>query len=301
MSKLLPWLVAGFASLLVAHAGAMAADVGTSKSFHGPVGLQLYSLREMQKTEGVAATLDKAKSWGFKYVEVAGLGDLTPAQFKAELDKRGLVAIGSHFPYERLRDDIEGVARDTKALGMPYAGCAWLPHKAPFDEKQCREAAAVLNRAGAALARHGIKFYLHNHGYEFQPFGKGTLFDLLMAETDPQTVFFQMDVLWVVLPGQDPVKLLEKYPRRWLLMHLKDLKKGVPLGSLSGSTDLTNDVALGSGQVDFPKLLRTAQRIGVQYYFIEDESPTVVEQVPQSLRFLESVEWSSGGPKPLRR
>jgi sugar phosphate isomerase/epimerase len=75
----------------------------------------------------------------------------------------------------------------------------------------------------------------------------------------------------------------------------------VPLGSLSGSTDLTNDVALGSGQVDFPKLLRTAQRIGVQYYFIEDESPTVVEQVPQSLRFLESVEWSSGGPKPLRR
>ncbi|MDD4788291.1 MAG: hypothetical protein PHO07_14040, partial [Pirellulales bacterium] len=111
------------------------------------------------------------------------------------------------------------------------------------------------------------------------------------AETDPQTVFFQMDVLWVVLPGQDPVKLLEKYPRRWLLMHLKDLRKGVPLGSLSGSTDLTNDVALGTGQVDFPTLLRTAQRIGVEYYFIEDESPTAIEQIPRSLRFLESVEW----------
>ncbi len=76
-----------------------------------------------------------------------------------------------------------------------------------------------------------------------------------------------------MLPGQDPANLLEKYPQRWLLMHLKDAQEGVPLGSLSGNTDLENDVALGTGQVDFPKVLRTAQRIGVEYYFIEDESP----------------------------
>jgi sugar phosphate isomerase/epimerase len=291
MSKLLPWIAVSVLSLVLVLSAAQAGDVGTSKSFKGPVGLQIYSLRDMQKTQGVAAALDKARDFGFKYVEVASLGNLTAAEFKTELDQRGLVPIGSHFPYQRIRDDIEGVARDAKALGMPYAGCAWIPHKDPFDEKQCREAAAVLNRAGAALAKHGIKFYLHNHGYEFQPYGQGTLFDLLAAETDPQTVFFQMDVLWVVLPGQDPVKLLEKYPQRWLLMHLKDLKKGVPLGSLTGNTTLTNDVTLGTGQVDFPKLLRTAQQIGVKYYFIEDESPTSVEQIPHSLRYLESVEW----------
>jgi sugar phosphate isomerase/epimerase len=291
MSKFLPWIVVSFLMLVLVHGAVRAGDVGTSKSFKGPVGLQLYSFRDMQKTQGVAAALDKARDYGFKYVEVASMGNLTAAEFKTELDRRGLVPIGSHFPYQRIRDDIEGVARDAKALGMPYAGCAWIPHKDPFDEKQCREAAAVLNRAGAALAKHGIKFYLHNHGYEFQPYGEGTLFDLLMAETDPKTVFFQMDVLWVVLPGQDPVKLLEKYPQRWLLMHLKDLKKGVPLGSLSGNTTLTNDVALGTGQVDFSKLLRTAQQIGVKYYFIEDESPSAVEQIPHSLRFLESVEW----------
>jgi sugar phosphate isomerase/epimerase len=291
MLKVLQGIVAGLLALVVAVGTARAADVGTSKCFKGPVGLQIYSLRDMQKAQGVAAALDQTKSYGFKYVEVASLGNLTAAEFKTELDRRGLVPIGSHFPYQRIRDDIEGVARDAKALGMPYAGCAWIPHKDPFDEKQCREAAAVLNRAGAALAKHGIKFYLHNHGYEFQPYGQGTLFDLLAAETDPKTVFFQMDVLWVVLPGQDPVKLLEKYPQRWLLMHLKDLKKGVPLGSLTGNTTLTNDVALGTGQVDFSKLLRTAQQIGVKYYFIEDESPSAVEQIPQSLRFLESVEW----------
>jgi sugar phosphate isomerase/epimerase len=270
---------------------AMADGVGTSKSFKGPTGLQLYSLRDMQQAQGTIAMLDKAKSFGFKYVEISGSGNISQAEFKAELAKRGLVPIGSHFPYARLRDDIDGVIKDATAMGLPYAGCAWIDHSGPFDEKQCRAAAAVFNRAGAALAKHGIKFYYHNHGYEFQPFGQGTLFDLLMAETDPKTVFFQMDVLWTVFPGQDPVKLLEKYPNRWLLMHLKDLRKGVPLGSLAGGTDLKNDVALGSGQVDWPALLRTAQKIGVKYYFIEDESPTVLEQIPQSLKFLESVEW----------
>ena len=74
-------------------------------------------------------------------------------------------------------------------------------------------------------------------------------------------------------------------------MHIKDLKKGVPVGSLSAHTPLTNDVAIGSGQVDWPKLLRAAQKVGVKYYLIEDEAPTSVEQIPQSLRFLESVSW----------
>ncbi len=269
----------------------MSGEAGTSKDFKGPVGLQLYSLRNMQKSQGVAATLDKAKSFGVKYVEVADLGGLTPAQFKAELDQRGLVPIGRHFDYALLRDDIEGVVRDAKALGLPYAGCAWIGHKGTFDEKQCREAAAVFNRAGAALAKEGIKFYYHNHGFEFQPYGQGTLFDLLVDETAPKTVCFQMDVLWTLMPGQDPVKLLEKYPNRWQMLHLKDLKKGVPTGDLSGHGNPANDVVLGTGQVDWPAVLRAAQKIGVKHYIIEDESPSVLQQIPQSLKYLESVAW----------
>lgn len=268
-----------------------AAGVGQGKSYHGPTGLQLYSLRDQFKANGVAPTLDQVRQWGFKYVEVAGTYGMAPAEFKAELDKRGLVPIGSHFPYDRLRDDIDGVIRDAKDLGLLYVGCAWIGHKAPFDEKQCRDAAAVFNRAGKAVAEHGMKFYYHNHGYEFYPYGDGTLFDLLVAETDPRYVFFQMDVLWTVFPGQDPAKLLEKYPNRWLLLHLKDLKKGVPTGSLAGHTELTNDVALGTGQVDWPALFRASQKVGVKYYFIEDESPTVMQQIPQSLRFLEKLEF----------
>ncbi len=291
MRKTLCVGIAVVIAMAVASSSVLAAGVGESKSYKGPTGLQLYSLRDMLQKQGVGPMLDQVKKWGFKYVEVAGLGDLTPAQFKAELDKRGLVPIGSHFPYERLRDDIDGVIRDAKALGLKYVGCAWIGHKSPFDEKQCLEAAAVFNHAGKALAKHGMKFYYHNHGYEFYPYKDGTLFDLLMAKTDPKCVYFQMDVLWTVFPGQDPAKLLLKYPNRWLLLHLKDLKKGVPTGSLAGSTDLTNDVALGTGQVDWPSLFRASQKVGVKYYFIEDESPTVVEQIPQSLRFLEQLEF----------
>ncbi len=266
-------------------------DVGVGPSFKGPTGLQLYSLRDMMKKQGPIVTLDKAKAFGFKYVEVADLGGLPPAEFKAQLDARGLIAIGKHFPFEKLRDDIAGVIAEANALGLPYVGCAWIPHQGAFDEKQCRAAAAVFNKAGAALAKKGMKFYYHNHGYEFAKHGDGTLFDVLAAATDPKTVFFQMDVMWTVFPAQDPARLLEAYPGRWLLMHLKDLRKGVPTGSLSGHTELTNDVALGTGQVNWPALFTAVQKVGVKYYFIEDESPSVVEQIPQSLRYLESLKW----------
>lgn len=282
-------VLAMFGSTLYGTVGAT--DVGQGKSFHGPTALQLYSLRNVFKEQGVVATLDQVHKWGFKYVEVADTYELTPAQFKTELDKRKLIPIGRHFPYGQLRDDIDGVIRDAKAIGLPYVGCAWIDHKGPFDEEQCRAAATVFNRAGKALAEHGMKFYYHNHGYEFESYKNGTLFDLLVAETDPRYVYFQMDVMWTVFPGQNPAELLKKYSNRWLLVHLKDLKKGVPTGSLSGHTDLTNDVTLGTGQVDWPALFRVAQKIGVKYYIIEDESPSVLQQVPRSLKFLEQLEY----------
>ncbi|MBO0723324.1 MAG: TIM barrel protein, partial [Blastocatellia bacterium] len=149
----------------------------------------------------------------------------------------------------------------------------------------------VFNRAGEALAKQGLKFFYHAHGYEFQPHGNGTLFDLLMAETKPQFVHYEMDVFWIVHPGQDPVKLLEKYKGRFELMHVKDMRKGTPTGLLTGATDVKNDVALGTGIMDWPAILRAAQKAGVKWYFIEDESPTSVQQIPQSLRFLERVKF----------
>jgi sugar phosphate isomerase/epimerase len=287
MKKSLQVFAMGF--LMVGLGFAADKAVGTSKSFKGPTGLQLYSLRDAFKTD-VPGTLDKVKAFGFVEVELAGTYGMTAEKFCQELQSRGLVPIAAHFPYDRYRDDPEAVAAEAKALGLKYAGVAWIPHKGDFDEKQCREAATVFNKAGEVLAKHGLKFFYHTHGYEFQPFGTGTIFDLLMQETKPGLVFFEMDLLWTVFPGQDPVKLLERYGNRFELIHLKDLKKGVA-GDMSGHTDVRNDVALGSGQMNYPAILKAAQTVGVKHYFIEDESPVSMDQIPQSLRYLEVVAW----------
>jgi len=262
---------------------------GTGPSFKGPVGLQLYSLRDQFKTN-VPGTLDKVRDMGFKYVELAGTYGVAPEKFKEMLDARGLKATSAHFGYEQCRDKVEEIARQAKLFGVEYVGCAWIPHKDPFDEKTTREAAAVFNRAGEALDKHGLKFFYHTHGYEFQPYRDGTLFDLLMSETNPKYVRFQMDVFWIVNPGQDPVKLFEKYGKRFELMHLKDMKAGTPQ-SLTGHSDVTNNVVLGQGTIDWPNLLRAAKKAGVKWYFLEDESPTVEGQLPRSLSFLEKVKF----------
>lgn len=266
----------------------LAALPASGAAFKGKLGLQLYSLRA-DFAKDVPGTLGKASAFGFRNAELAGTYDLEPKAFRKLLKEHKLKAVAGHFPYEKFRDDAEAVARDAKALGLKYAGCAWIPHEGAFDEKTCREAIAVFNKAGATLAKHGIKFFYHQHGYEFHPHGSGTLMDLMMAETDPKLVSYEMDIFWVRFPGQDPVQWLEKYGSRWELMHLKDMKKGLATGDLSGHTDVRNDVALGTGQMDMPAILRAAKKAGVKWYFIEDESPSVHEQIPVSLMYLDEV------------
>ncbi len=285
-------LFIGLAVGLLSLSSTRAAEkmVGVGPKFKGPPGLQLYSLRG-SFAKDVPGTLDKVKSFGIKYVELAGTYNLPPEKLKQLLDERGLVAVSGHFPFERFRDDAEGVARDAKALGLKYAGVAWIPHKDPFDEKTCAEAAAVFNKAGETLAKNGIQFFYHTHGYEFQKAGEGTLFDTLLKETDPQKVAFEMDVFWIVHPGQNPVSLLNKYGKRFPLMHIKDMKKGTETGLLTGHSDVNNDVALGAGTMDWPAILKAAKKAGVKYYFIEDESDHSADQIPQSLQFLEQVKW----------
>lgn len=281
------------AAVLLASGCATSSSVGTGASFKGPIGLQLYSLRGLF-TKSVPQGLALTKSYGLKDVELAGTYGMPPEKLKAMLDEHGLNPIAGHFSFEKLRDDPEGVAKEAKALGLKYAGSAWIPHKGAFDEPQAKAAAAALNRAGEVFAKHGLKVYYHCHGFEFQP---GVIpdgrkgMDVLMAETNPQFVDFQMDILWVTFPGEDAAEWLTKYPGRWVSLHMKDLKKGVKTGSHVGGTDPNNDVVLGTGQMNWPKILAAAKKSGVKYYFIEDESADAANQIPQSLKFLEQVKF----------
>ena len=285
----LQWAFSGTLAAAIFSGCATGHSVGTGASFKGPIGLQLYSLRA-DFAKDVPSTMARVKSFGIKYVELAGTYNMPPDRFLALLKANGLEAVSAHFDYNRYKTDPEAVAREAQALGLKYAGCAWIPHDGDFDEKECRDAAAVFNRAGEALAKHGIRFFYHTHGYEFQPHGNGTLFDLLMAETNPKLVSYEMDVFWIVHPNQDPAKLLNRYGSRFALMHVKDMKPGTE-HNLTGHSDVNNDVAIGTGVMDWPAILGAAKKAGVKWYFIEDESDASVRQIPQSLKYLENVKF----------
>jgi sugar phosphate isomerase/epimerase len=146
----------------------------------------------------------------------------------------------------------------------------------------------VFNDAGKKISESGLSLCYHPHGYEFRPYEGGTLFDYLVKNTDPRYLNFEMDVFWVKHPGQDPVALLNKYPKRFLLAHLKDRAKGTE-GNQNGTADDDTNVVLGKGDVGIAAFMKAAKKAGVKHYFIEDESSHSVEQIPLSLSYLRKL------------
>jgi sugar phosphate isomerase/epimerase len=280
------------ASLLVLTTSALAIDL--TGDFKGPLGLQLYSLRETFKTNPTGA-LDYTKNFGFTIAELYSSLPMETEKLKAELAARGITAVSAHFGYDGLKKDLAGSVKTAQQLGLKYAGVAWIPHEtAEFGEADVQRAAADFEEFGAAFKAAGIQFFYHTHGYEFRPVAEGsqdTFFDLLVKATKPDLVAFEMDVFWVFHPGGDPAKWLAKYPDRWALMHLKDMRKGAERHVFTGHAPLTDDVPLGTGQIDWPAVLKQAQTVGVKYYFIEDESPTVLDALPVTLNFLRAVKY----------
>lgn len=126
----------------------------------------------------------------------------------------------------------------------------------------------------------------HAHGFEFRPYGAGTLFDY-MAE-NANYFDFEMDVYWVHHAGVDPLKLLKKYPSKFILMHLKDMEKGTKKDD-TGHADVETNVVLGTGEVDIAGVVAESKKLGIKYMFIEDECSRVVAQVPKSLKYLEGL------------
>jgi sugar phosphate isomerase/epimerase len=253
-----------------------------------PVGIQLYSFRA-QFTKDVPGTMAKVKQMGFREAEIAGTYGLSLADFRKLLDQNGIKAISTGASYEDLENNVPKIIQEAKALGAKYIVCTWIPHAGDtFMVQDADRAIDVFNTAGRLLAGNGLTLCYHNHGYEFQTYKDGTFFDYLAENLDPKVVNFEMDVFWVKSPGYDPVALLQKYPKRFLLMHLKDRKPGTP-DSQTGHSDIESNVTLGQGDVGIAALMKQAKKSGVKHYFIEDESSRSMEQVPASLIFLEGL------------
>jgi sugar phosphate isomerase/epimerase len=279
-----------FASLVTA---ALLAASASAANFQDHLGLQLYSLRAQFKELGVAATLDLAKGYGTTEIEAYGVPDVPVAKLAEELKARGLKVVSTHAGHPALKQDIAAAIRDAKMLGATMIVVPWLTHaKEGLTGPEAKQYAADFNEFGAACKAAGLRFAYHPHGYEFTPITKGgseLAFDVLVRETKPELVSFEMDVFWAFHGGQDPVKLLNKYPNRWVALHLKDIRKGAETGLSSGSAPPADNVTIGTGQIDWPAVLRTAQKIGVQYYFIEDETPTPLQCIPDSVKYLRGL------------
>lgn len=261
---------------------------GGEPLFIAPIAVQAYSFRNYFP-QTIPGTLDSIAAMGITEIE-GSAGAIAPESYRQLCEERGISIPSTGASFDLLESDPDSVARNAKILGSKFVMCAWIPHpvKGEFDLETAKHAVEVFNNAGKVLKENGITFCYHPHGYEFQPHEEGTLLDYIIQNTNPDYVSFEMDVFWVQFGGGDPVALLKEYGDRWKLMHLKDMKEGIPK-DLTGGTNVEFNVPLGQGQIDFYNILLEGRKIGIAHYFLEDESSSVVKQIPQSIAYLRSL------------
>ncbi|GEO03735.1 hypothetical protein AAE02nite_13990 [Adhaeribacter aerolatus] len=251
-------------------------------------GMVSYTYRKSFQKD-VAATLDTLKGLGITDMEFSNLFNKSAAELRKLLDARNIKCSSMGVNYDVLMNKTQEVAQNAKTLGAQYVRVANIPHSGIFKLEDARKAVKDFNSVGKELKeKHNLIFVYHNHGFEFQPYQNGTLFDYLLKNTNPQYVSFELDILWAFHPGHDPAKLLNTYGDRFKLMHLKDLRKGVK-SDLTGHTSPENDVALGAGQINIPEVLKAAKKAGIKHYYIEDESSLKSVQVPKSIAYLKRL------------
>ena len=260
-----------------------------AKIYNAPFGVQGWTFRKQFPADGAASTLDLIQKMGITELESGAAKGTTNEEFKRLCNDRGITIPSTGSSFEELEKDPQKIIKNAKELGSTFVMCAWIPHKGNnFTIDDAKKAVEVFNAAGTILKENGITFCYHPHGFEFRPYENGTLLDYIFQNTNPENVSFEMDVLWVLHGGGNPVQLLEKYGSRWKLMHVKDLKKGV-VGDFSGGTPAENDVVLGTGQADWKNIFRVSKKIGIKHYFIEDESEHEVQNVPLSIEYLKNL------------
>ena len=273
----------------LALAGAGLPLAGEQK-FPGPPGLQIYSLRR-QAAKDLPGTLALIRELGFRELEVGGFYGRSAAEFQRMLAANGLKATTVGAEWDRLTKSTGEAAEEARTLGARYVTCTSIPRKKRLTFDDVALAADNFNRWGEALSTAGLHFCYHPHGPEFVDGPDGTLFDTLAKRTNPKFANFEMDVFWFVFGNQDPARMLERYSGRFPLMHVKDIRHGEPRTFNPGTVAEEASVPLGTGEVDWPPVLRAAAKTGVRHYYIEEEHPDAVRQIRQSLRYLENVRY----------
>jgi len=227
-------------------------------------GIQLWSVRD-DLAKDPKEVLKQLASYGYTQIEsFEGKGGMfwgmTNSEFKTYMDQLGMKIISSHCDINK---DFEKKAAEAAAIGMKYLIC---PYKGPQKDLDAfKKFAEEFNQKGEICKKNGIRFAYHNHDYSFANMNGEMGQDIMMKNTDPKLVDFELDMYWVVAAGQDIEAWLKKYPTRFRLCHVKDRKKGAPL------TDKDESVVVGTGSINYPKILKTAKKYGMEYYIVEQE------------------------------
>lgn len=227
-------------------------------------GLQLYTLRDVIGTD-TRNVLEQVAAFGYKQIESyegpqGMFWGMTPKGFKDFMDSLGMKVVASHADIFK---DFERKVEDAASIGMNYLACPFIGAQKSLDEY--KRVADQFNKAGQTCKDAGIRFAYHNHAYTFTPLEGELPQDVLMNNTDKDLVDFEMDIYWVVTAGKDPVAEMKKNDKRYKLVHVKDRKKNTPLTNTDASC------ILGEGSIDYPSILKAANRYGAEYYIVEQE------------------------------
>ena len=230
-------------------------------------GLQLYTLRDVLPADP-KGVLKQVAGMGYKQIEsyegkTGMFWGMSNTEFKKYMDDLGMTIISSHCDINK---DFEKKADEAAAIGMKYLICPSLTDEIKMTADDYKKAADVFNQRGKVCNARGLRFAYHNHDQAFAKRPSGFIAEeVLLQNTDASLVDLEMDIYWVVTGGQDPIEWLKKYPNRFRLCHLKDRKKNAPLSEREVS------VNLGTGGIDFKKILKVAKQNGMKYYIVEQE------------------------------
>jgi sugar phosphate isomerase/epimerase len=255
------------------------------------LGVQLYTVRDKMKAD-FDGTLAKVASIGYKEVEFAGYFDHTPQQVRAALDKNGLTAPSTHVQYDELDAKFPSVIEASKAIGLSYIVCPWIPEELRKSPDIWKQAAEKFNHAGEQTKKAGLQFAYHNHWFEFLPVDGKLPYDSLLELCDKNLVKMELDLCWITVAGADPLKYFNAYPGRFPLVHVKDLKKIPPIstGGAQNFGDTVDLTEVGSGIIDWKKLFAQSEKAGIKHYIVEHDHPKEpFESIATSYQYLEKL------------
>jgi sugar phosphate isomerase/epimerase len=277
--------------------GTLAISAGFSESLFAspygkPLGLQLYTLRD-QLEKDVAGTIQQVGKIGYKEAEIYSLYGKSAVEFTKILSDNGIAAVSGHYMLKDVKENWNQKVEDAKTLGLKYMVNAILQpdeHKSFDDYKRLVD---VFNQAGETTQKAGIQFCYHNHNFEFTKYGDTTAYDYLLKSVDPKLVKFEMDCFWVTHAGGDPVAYFKKYPGRFPLLHIKDMKDK-PAASHTLDAKMGLFAPVGQGTINWKRIFVGAKEGGMQHYFVEqdycEQSP--LEAIKMSYEYLSKLNLS---------